>query len=233
VSLPVAAGELHALVGPNGSGKSTLLRIAAGTMRPDAGSIAIADADATGLGPRERLLAGVVRVPQRTVVAPDLTALDHVALGAAARRRHGGAFRSMLLTPKARAEDGRVRARAANLLEELDLLDVAGRRAGRLGAGERRLLMLATALASDPAVLLLDEPAAGMSVEETERLANALVTLRSRGIGILLVEHDFPLVLRLADRVTVLDAGRVIALGPPAEVARDPEVVEAYLGAEA
>ncbi|HEX9823864.1 MAG TPA: branched-chain amino acid ABC transporter ATP-binding protein/permease [Actinomycetota bacterium] len=233
VSLSVRPGEIHALVGPNGSGKSTLLRIAAGTMRADGGTIEIEGRDATSLGPRERLLAGVARMPQGTALAMSLSVLDHVALGATVRRRHAGAFRTLLATPKARAEDREVRDRAAGILARVGLGSKAALPVDRLDAGERRLLMLATVWASEPRAVLLDEPAAGMSVEETERLASAVGDLRRHGVGILLVEHDFPLVLRLADRVTVLDAGRVIALGPPSEVARDPEVVEAYLGTAA
>jgi branched-chain amino acid transport system permease protein len=228
VEVAVSGGEIRALVGPNGSGKTTLLRVLAGATAPDEGTVSVGDRDVTGLDVRSRARLGVARTLQRTAGFPLLSASEHVEVGMAVTRRHGGVVRSLLGTPRARAERRQTRRRALAILGRVDIDPTA--RSTDLSAGEMRLLAVATAAASSPQVLLLDEPSSGMSRPEVERLARLVREMRGRGTAIVMVEHDFPLVAALADRVTVLDAGRVIAEGPPEEVAQDPAVLSAYLG---
>jgi len=188
-------------------------------------------ADVTDIGPEARARAGIVRTLQRTLVFEDLTVLDHVVAGATAGRASAGAVRSLFATPRSRAETAALRDRAAELLRLAGLEARAADRAGLLDAGDRRLLVVATACASLPSALLLDEPAAGMVGPEVDRLETIVRAIASGGAGVLMVEHDFPLVVRLADRITVLDAGTVLASGPPDEVRSLPEVQEVYFGA--
>jgi ABC-type branched-subunit amino acid transport system ATPase component len=230
VDLSLAPGRVHALVGPNGSGKTTLLRLLAGDLDPDAGSVAIGGRDVTAVPEAGRVAAGVARTLQATTVFPDLTALEHAVAGTEVRRRDGGAIRTLLATPRARAGAGAARARALSALDEVGLGDRANVPAERLSSTEQRLLMIAAALASGPRALLLDEPAAGMVAADLPRLAAIIDRMAARGMAVLLVEHNLRLVRRVASEVTVLDAGRVIATGPPGDVADDPEVRLAYLG---
>jgi ABC-type branched-subunit amino acid transport system ATPase component len=230
LDIDVAPGEIHALIGPNGSGKTTCLRILAGTVPPERGRVVLDGTDVSDLGPDRRAAAGVVRTLPRIAVFGDLAVVDHVAAAATSGRRFGGTLRTVLATPKARAEDRAVRARARGVVRWSGLEAEASRRAGTLSAPDQRLVMLATACAAEPSYLLLDEPSAGMSRPEVERVAGLLRDLRGRGVGILLVEHNVGLVRRVADRVTVLDAGRVVAAGSPEEIARDAKVIEVYLG---
>jgi branched-chain amino acid transport system permease protein len=230
VAIDLLPGRVHALIGPNGSGKTTLLRLLAGDLAPDGGSVAIGGDDATAATEADRVALGVVRTLQATTVFPDLTALQHAEAGAEVHRRDGGAVRTILATPRSRAGARAARVRAAAALAEVALAHRASVPAERLTATEQRMLMIAGALASDPRVLLLDEPAAGMVAADLPRLAAVLDRLAARDVAVLLVEHNLRLVRRVATWVTVLDAGRVIAAGPPAEVAALPEVRMAYLG---
>src|SRR6266542_25348 len=223
-AIEVRPGEIHALIGPNGSGKSTTLRLLSGALRPDAGTVRLGHRDLTALGARERVAAGVARTLQRTVVFPELTALDHAEAGTEVRRSRSGALRTALATPQARREREVMRSRALAALDEVGLSGRAAVPAERLTSTEQRLLMIATALASEPRVLLLDEPTAGMSAADLDRLVPLLLRLRDRGLGLLLVEHNLRLVRRVAHTVTVLDAGAVIARGRPDDVASDPGV---------
>ena len=229
-AIEVRPGEIHALIGPNGSGKSTTLRLLSGALRPDAGTVRLGHRDLTALGARERVAAGVARTLQHTVVFPELTALDHAEAGTEVRRSRSGALRTALATPQARREREVMRSRALAALDEVGLSGRAAVPAERLTSTEQRLLMIATALASEPRVLLLDEPTAGMSAADLDRLVPLLLRLRDRGLGLLLVEHNLRLVRRVAHTVTVLDAGAVIARGRPDDVASDPGVRLAYLG---
>lgn len=229
LSLELQGGRIHALVGPNGSGKTTALRLVSGALQPDDGTVVL-DGRPLPSRERERALAGVVRTLQGTAVFPRLTALENAFVGASVRAGDTGPFRAVVATPKARAAHARARAEAAAALGLAGLEDAADEPASRLDAGGTRALMLASALAARPSVLLVDEPAAGASPADVQRLAHVLLRLRERGLALLLVEHDLRLVRRVADWVVVLDAGAVIAAGPPAEVARDPAVRAAYLG---
>lgn len=202
VAVGVAPGSITALVGPNGSGKTTVLRLLAGTLVPDAGRI-----DS----------ARVARTLQSTAVFPTLTPLEHVLVASSTRRRRAGLIRSLVATPQARDEDARFTGEARRLLDRFGIPhDV---RAGELPVSDQRALMLASAYATGAQVLLVDEPSAGASASDAARLGELLRSLRDEGLGVLVVEHNLGLVRRLADRVIVLDAGHVVADGPPGAVA--------------
>jgi branched-chain amino acid transport system permease protein len=228
--LEVAPGTIHALIGPNGSGKTTALKVIAGQLSADDGSIVLGEEDLTGLPQADRAERGVVGTQQTTAVFPDLTVLENALVGAGLRRRSAGPFRTFFRTPMARADERRAEERALAALAFVGLHQGADRPASELTAHEQRLLMIASALATEPRVLLLDEPAAGASTAELERLAGLLHALRDRGLGLLVIEHNLRFVRRVADLVTVLEAGHRIARGTLAEIAADEAVRTAYLG---
>lgn len=225
VSLAVAPGELHALIGPNGAGKTTLVHQISGMLRPDTGSIRFRGQDITGFSPERRARAGLARTFQITSTIPSLSVLENVALGAQARAAHPLAlFRNA-------ARDEALNAPAWAAIDAVGLADRAHVLAGRLSHGEKRALEIAMALTLEPAAILLDEPLAGVGREEGERLITLLQSLKGR-YAMLLVEHDMEAVFALADSVSVLVYGRVIASGEPEAVRADPAVREAYLGEE-
>src|SRR4051812_30467906 len=232
VDLDLRAGEVHALIGPNGSGKSTALRVAGGVVGADTGDVLIGSAAAPArIGAAHRVRAGVARTLQRTVSLGDLAVATQVAVGARARERTPQlGLRELLRTPAAmRIAD----ARAGVVGDAVQLVGLSGRTSlpmTSLDSAEQRLLQLARAVATGAPALLVDEPAAGMSVEQRRRLGDVLRALADSGRGVLLVEHDLRLVGRVADRVTVLAEGRVLASGAPDEVRRDEHVRRAYLG---
>jgi branched-chain amino acid transport system ATP-binding protein len=211
VSLDLEEGELHAVIGPNGAGKTTLIHMLSGALKPSAGAIALDGRDITGLSMHRRVRLGLARSWQVTSLFPDFTALENVALA----------------VQGATGADDRAQARAG--LDAVGLGDRADELAGSLAHGERRQLELGLALATGARILLLDEPMAGMGPEEAARILRLIETLKRRRT-ILLVEHDMEAVFRLADRITTLVYGRVIASGAPDEVRRHPEVRRAYLG---
>jgi ABC-type branched-subunit amino acid transport system ATPase component len=221
---------VHALIGPNGSGKTTALRALSGELRPDSGSIALGGDRLEAATQRERARRGVVGTQQTTATFSELTVLEHTLVGAGLRRRRSGPFRTLFRTPKARAEEATAERLALGALELVGLLEDRSKPAAELSAHGQRLLMLASALATQPRVLLLDEPAAGASSLELDRLVDLLETLRSKGLALLLIEHNLRFVRRVADEVTVLEAGRRIASGTLAEVAANEAVRVAYLG---
>ena len=232
VDLELRAGEVHAVIGPNGSGKSTALRVAAGVVVPFAGHVTISRTAAPAAGSAApRVRAGVARSLQRSAMLGELPAATQVAVGARATETLPGlGWRHLFATPRARdvAADRATRGAAALATVGLqERADVAG---AELDSAEQRLLQVARVTATGAPALLLDEPAAGMSAPQRERLAKVLRALAARGHGVLLVEHDMVLVGRVADRVTVLAEGRVLATGDPEVVRRDPEVQRAYLG---
>jgi branched-chain amino acid transport system permease protein len=228
--LRLEPGTVSALIGPNGSGKTTALRLLAGSDRDSGATIRLGEADVSGLDVSERVRSGMVRTLQATAVFEDLTALENVLVGAAARCRHGGLVRSAIATPLSRTEAATARANALATLDELGLADVWDRPAEELSTLDRRVLMLAAAVAARPSVLLVDELSAGAGHGELPRLAEAIESLRARGLAILLVEHNLRLVRAVATHVTVLDAGVTIATGTPDEIAADPAARAAYLG---
>ena len=230
LELEVAPGTVHALIGPNGSGKTTALKVIAGQLGADEGSIVLGREELTNLPQPERAERGVVGTQQTTAVFPDLTVLENALVGAGLRRRSAGPFRTFFRTPRARMDEGLAEERALAALAVVGLENEPDRPASELTAHEQRLLMIASALATQPRVLLLDEPAAGASAADLERLAALLRSLRDRGLGLLVIEHNLRFVRRVADLVTVLEAGRRIATGTLAEVAADEAVRTAYLG---
>ena len=223
VSLDILPGEIHAVIGPNGAGKTTLIHQVTGIVAPDSGRIAFAGRDITRFSLPRRVRAGLARTFQITSLVPGFTALANVAL--AVQARSGSSFRFFRPAASERATN----AAALDALAEVGLADRAAIPAGALSHGEKRALELAVALATKPRLLLLDEPLAGAGPEETERLIALLTRLRS-AYTILLVEHDMQAVFALADRVSVLVYGRVIATGSVAAIRGNPEVRAAYLG---
>lgn len=221
VDLDLYEGERRAVIGPNGAGKSTLVNVITGAVRPGRGRVVLAGRDLTTAGPARRARAGMARTFQTPALAGSLTALDNVLLGV---RRSGGTARTRPL-PRRRE---RVRL-ALRRLDELGIGGLAGVPAGQLGHGQRRLLEIAVALAAEPRLLLLDEPAAGLTDADLPQLLAALARLPDP-VTVLLVEHHMDVVTAVADTVTVLHHGRVLATDKPAVIASHPAVSEVYLG---
>jgi branched-chain amino acid transport system ATP-binding protein len=229
VDLDVAHGETHALIGPNGAGKSTLFNLIGGHLRPGAGHIAYDGARIDRLAPHQRARRGIAMVFQTARVFPDMTALENVMVGAHATTR-AGCLAAVLRLPRHRREEARIRSWARQALDRVGLAGWADRPARTLPIGQQRALQVARALCGQPRLLLLDEPASGLRAAERAALADLIDELRAGGLTMMLVEHDVAFVSRLADRVTVLDLGRVIAQDTPSAVRADPRVVAAYLG---
>ena len=225
VDLEVAEGETLAIIGPNGAGKTTLIGQLSGDLKPDAGTIQFAGADVTAMSASARSHLGLARSFQITSIFRDFSALDNVALAVQAHAGHSFRF-----WRPARAE-ARLREPARAILEQVGLAARADVPAGTLAHGEQRQLEIAMALATRPRLLLLDEPVAGMGLDESQRMVQLLRALRGRHT-IVLVEHDMDVVWALADRITVLVYGRVIATGAPEAIRLNAEVRRAYLGEE-
>jgi branched-chain amino acid transport system ATP-binding protein len=225
LTFDVMPGELHAVIGPNGAGKTTLINQISGLLAPDSGTILFAGRDITGLPMHARAALGLARSFQITSILPGFSALENVAL--AVQSRMGSSFR--FFAPA--ADEAALNAPALAALADVGLAERAQLPAGRLAHGEKRALEFAIALALEPKVLLLDEPMAGTGRDESARLVEVLRRLKGR-FPIVLVEHDMTAVFALADRISVLIYGRILASGTPAQVRADRQVVAAYLGDE-
>jgi branched-chain amino acid transport system ATP-binding protein len=229
VSFRVEPGELRGIIGPNGAGKSTLFNLIAGHLRPNAGRISLAGQALDRLPSYARAGRGVAIVHQGARIFRGMSVLENVMVGAHLRARHGF-LEAALRLPRHREEEKRLRRLAEALLDDVGLAELAHRPAEALPLGHQRSLQLARALAAEPSLLLLDEPASGLRGAERAQFARLIGRLRARSLTMLLVEHDVPLVTSLSDRITVLDLGRVIAEGEPAAIRENPAVVDAYLG---
>ncbi len=231
ISLSVGRGEIFGLIGPNGAGKTTLFNVLTGLYRPDGGEFVFDGAQLSGTSPHQVAARGIARTFQNIRLFANMSALENVMVGRHSRSR-AGVLGAVLRGPATRAEEASISARAYALLEYVGIAARAAEPAFSLSYGDQRRLEIARALATEPKLLALDEPAAGMNASERAELTRLLERIRGDGMTLLLIEHDVKLVMGLCDRVAVLDYGRKIAEGAPAQVRSDPAVVAAYLGGE-
>ena len=232
VDLSIARGQIYGLIGPNGAGKTTMFNVITGLYQADRGSFELDGKPYPHAAPHEVARAGVARTFQNIRLFGDMSAVENVMVGRH-MRTHQGVLGAVLRHRAARAEEAAIAQRAMALLEFVGIGHLAARTARHLSYGDQRRVEIARALATDPLLLALDEPAAGMNATEKSSLSDLLQQIRAMGTTILLIEHDVKMVMSLCDRITVLDYGRVIADGTADEVQRHPEVIAAYLGREA
>jgi branched-chain amino acid transport system ATP-binding protein len=229
VGIEIQQGQIYGLIGPNGAGKTTFFNVITGLYTPDSGSFELDGKAYSPSEPHKVAAAGIARTFQNIRLFPDMTALENVMVGRHVRTK-ATVLGAVLRTRSTRDEEAAIRQRAGELLEYVGVIKYADFQARTLAYGDQRRLEIARALATDPKLLALDEPAAGMNATEKVALRGLLENIRKDGVTILLIEHDVKLVMGLTDRVTVLDYGKVIAAGTPYEVQRNPAVIEAYLG---
>jgi branched-chain amino acid transport system ATP-binding protein len=232
VSLTIQQGEIYALIGPNGAGKTSLFNVITGIYTPNSGQILLKGENMTGKSPHQMAKAGVARTFQNIRLFPNMTALENVMVGRHCRTSTG-VFGAVFRHPKAKAEEQAITIKAQELLDYVGIAKHANNLAKNLSYGDQRRLEIARALATEPLLLALDEPAAGMNHTETNSLEALFKKIRADGVTILLIEHDVKLVMGLCDRITVLNFGKKITEGVPEMVKNHPEVIEAYLGVAA
>jgi branched-chain amino acid transport system ATP-binding protein len=229
IDLDVAEGGVTAVIGPNGAGKTTLFNLVSGFQTPNAGRIVFAGEDITTRLPEQIAASGLVRTFQLVQLFQNLSVLENIQVGCHLHTR-GGVFSALMRSRATRETEREVDTRARELLDFVGLEGAADSEASALAYGQQRLLEIARALAAKPKLLLLDEPAAGLSADESKRLSAAIRDIARRGTTVLLIEHDMKLVMNTADTIAVMDFGRKIAEGTPAAIRENPAVITAYLG---
>lgn len=229
VNISVSQGSIAGLIGPNGAGKTTIFNLITGTYMPDEGQILLNGLNLAGRKPFETARTGITRTFQNLQLFSSMTVLENVMTGAYLKGQNGF-IRSLFTRPLHSREEKRIRDESLLLLEEVGLAGLADSQAAVLPFGQQRLLEIARALASAPNLILLDEPAAGLNVAESQVLTEYLKKLKQQGITLLLIEHDMETVMQAADRIIVMNFGEVIAEGTPQEIQAHTEVIKAYLG---
>jgi branched-chain amino acid transport system ATP-binding protein len=229
LDMRVAEGHIHAVIGPNGAGKTTLFNLIAGTLQPASGAVRYTGRPITGWKPHAIAALGIARTFQTTRLFPRMTVAENVQVGRHVRSR-AGFLAGMLNLPRTWKEERAIRDRAHGILDAFGLAQHAETPAGNLSFGQQRIVEFARAMAMEPSLLLLDEPAAGLNIYESAELARLITRIRDQGVTILIVEHDMSLVMDISDEVLVLHQGGKIAEGKPAEIQKNPELIRIYLG---
>jgi len=229
VSFSVEKNAIKAVIGPNGAGKTTLFNLIAGSLAPDSGEVSIGGKSIHNLPPYRIALSGISRTFQNIKLFSHMTVLENVMIGRHIRSR-SGFIPAMLHLPRSRHEEREIRERSMEILEHMEIGGLADQEAMSLPFGKQRIVEIARALATEPTLLLLDEPAAGLNLYETAQVSEMITRIRERGITVLVIEHDMSLVMNISDEIVVLSSGRKIAEGVPTEIQKNDEVIRVYLG---